>query len=104
LFGLRERCPRCEMLVQREEGFFLGAMAINYGVAAFPLVVIFVLVFMDRISTRMALAVCIGWGLLVPVFFYQMSRSLWMMLVYLTIPGHLPANQTEAERQQGEHL
>jgi uncharacterized protein (DUF983 family) len=104
LFHVNERCTRCGFLVQREEGFFLGAMALNYAAAAFPLVPIFVLVFMEKISVPLALAVCIGWGLIVPVAFYQMSRSLWMMMVYLAIPQRLPANQSDAERAQGEHF
>lgn len=104
LFHVNTRCENCGFLVQREEGFFLGAMALNYAVAALPFIPIFVLVFMDKISVPLALAICIGWGLIVPIAFYQMSKSLWMMLVYLVIPQRLPANQTEAERRQGEHF
>src|SRR5436309_3249027 len=33
-FRPRERCPRCSLQFQREEGGFLGAMTINYAVAA----------------------------------------------------------------------
>ena len=104
LFHVNERCTRCGFLVQREEGFFLGAMALNYAAAAFPLVPIFVLVFMEKISVPLALAVCIAWGLIVPVAFYQLSRSLWMMMVYFVIPQRLPANQSAEERQKGEHF
>lgn len=104
LFHVNERCTNCDFLVQREEGFFLGAMALNYAAAAFPLVPIFVLVFMEKISVPLALGICIAWGLIVPVAFYQLSRSLWMMMVYLAIPQRLPANQSAAERQQGEHF
>src|SRR5439155_182147 len=31
-FTLRERCQRCDLRLQREEGGFLGAMVINYAV------------------------------------------------------------------------
>ncbi|HEU4355948.1 MAG TPA: DUF983 domain-containing protein, partial [Actinomycetota bacterium] len=33
-FTIRERCPRCRLRLQREEGGFLGAMTINYVVTA----------------------------------------------------------------------
>jgi len=104
LFHVNTRCERCDFLVQREECFFLGAMALNFAVAAFPLVPIFALVFMERISVPLALALCVVWALLIPVLFYNLSRSLWMMLVYLVIPQRLPANQTEEERRGGEHF
>jgi uncharacterized protein (DUF983 family) len=93
LFHTNERCSICNFLVEREDGFFLGAMAINFAVAALPMVIIFVLVFMEKISVPLAMGIVIVWGLIVPVVFYRMSRSLWMMLVYLCIPTQLPANQ-----------
>jgi uncharacterized protein (DUF983 family) len=30
-FTMRERCPRCDLLFEREEGFFLGAYVMNVG-------------------------------------------------------------------------
>ena len=100
LFTTNKRCTNCGFLVEREDGFFLGAMALNYAAAAFPLVIIFVLVFMDRISVPLAMTVAIAWGVLVPVLFYRTSKSLWMMLVYLVIPQRLPANQRAGEEYQ----
>ncbi|HEV3474680.1 MAG TPA: DUF983 domain-containing protein, partial [Actinomycetota bacterium] len=32
-FRMRDRCPRCGLVLDAGEGAFLGAMAINYGVA-----------------------------------------------------------------------
>ncbi|MGE0541917.1 MAG: DUF983 domain-containing protein [Dehalococcoidia bacterium] len=93
LFHTNVRCDRCNFLVEREDGFFLGAMALNFAAAAFPMVIVFVLVFMEAISVPLAMVIVIVWGLIVPVLFYRTSRSLWMMLVYLCIPQQLPANQ-----------
>ncbi|HZD80716.1 MAG TPA: DUF983 domain-containing protein, partial [Actinomycetota bacterium] len=31
-FHIRERCPRCRLRLEREEGGFLGAMTVNYSV------------------------------------------------------------------------
>lgn len=93
LFRTNERCERCGFLVEREEGFFLGAMAINYAVTALPLIAVFVLVFMSRISVPLAMGIVIGWGIIVPIIFYRSSKSLWMMLVYFFEPRALPANQ-----------
>ena len=104
LFHVNQRCARCGFLVQREEGFFLGAMALNYAAAVLPVVPIFVLVFLEKISVPLAIGICVVWVIVVPIAFYQVSRSLWMMMVYLAIPQRLPANQTEEERARGEDL
>ena len=32
LFELNRECPSCGLKLEKDEGFFLGAMAINYGV------------------------------------------------------------------------
>jgi len=93
LFATNSRCARCGFLIEREEGFFLGAMALNFAVGAFPLIIVFVLVFMEKISATLAMAIVVVWGALVPILFYRSSKSLWMMLVYLCIPQKLPANQ-----------
>ena len=100
LFKTNKRCERCGFLIEREEGFFLGAMAINYAIVAFPMVVPFVLLIMGRISVPLALAILIPWGVLVPVLFYRTSKALWMMLVYLCIPHLLPANQEDPAQYQ----
>ena len=103
LFKTNVRCNICNFLVEREDGFFLGAMALNFAAAAFPLVIVFVLVFMERISAPPAMAIVILWGLIVPVLFYRTSRSLWLMLVYLCIPTQLPANQ-QGNKEYNEHF
>lgn len=103
LFKTNERCARCGFLILREEGFFLGAMALNYAAGAFPLVVLFMLVFMEKISVPLAMGLLIGWSILVPVLFYRTSRALWLMLVYLCVPHLLPANDTDPAARK-EHF
>ena len=103
LFKTNVRCDRCNFLVEREDGFFLGAMALNFAAGAFPLVIVFVLVFMEKISVPLAMGIVVAWGLIVPILFYRTSRSLWMMLVYLCVPTHLPANQQPGKAYE-EHF
>jgi uncharacterized protein (DUF983 family) len=104
LFQTNKRCDNCNFLVEREDGFFLGAMAINFAAGALPMVIIFVLVFMEKISVPLAMAVVIVWGIIVPVFFYRTSRSLWLMLVYLCIPTQLPANREHSGKEYDDHF
>jgi uncharacterized protein (DUF983 family) len=99
LFKTNERCENCDFLIQREDGFFLGAIAINYAAAAAPLIVIFVLIFMNAISVPVALAIAIPWTIVVPILFYRTSKSLWLMLVYLFMLRDLPANRAAALKE-----
>ncbi len=39
-----ERCPNCDLKFEREQGYFLGAMYISYGLALITIVVLALLV------------------------------------------------------------
>jgi uncharacterized protein (DUF983 family) len=85
-FRLKERCPRCELQFQREEGGFLGAMTINYGVAAIvwlPVVIVgFVLTAPNPpvlALTLLSVAIMVA----VPLLFYPNSKSIWAAVEYL---------------------
>ena len=100
LFKVEDRCPVCGFLILREEGFFVGAMALNFFAATVPMVIVFVLLFLERISVPLAVAILVAWGVLVPILFYQTSKSLWLTLFYVTHPQHLPANHRSGQVYQ----
>jgi uncharacterized protein (DUF983 family) len=85
-FTLRERCPRCELQFQREEGGFLGAMTINYAVAAIiwipVLIVGFALTSPDPPVLTLTL-ISIAIMVVVPLLFYPNSKSIWAAVEYL---------------------
>lgn len=88
-----ERCPVCGFVFEREEGFFLGAVVINYAFTTFLLIVpLGVAVFMQLISVTVALLLGLAWCVVFPLIFYRLSKSLWLMTYYLFFPRHLPAN------------
>jgi uncharacterized protein (DUF983 family) len=100
LFGINERCARCGLVFEREEGFFIGGLVINYTVTAVPLLLpLLIAVFLDAIRVRDALILAVAWCAIVPVLFYNPSRSLWLMLYYLVFPQELPANQSVARQR-----
>jgi uncharacterized protein (DUF983 family) len=41
-FTLPERCPRCGLKFEREEGAFLGSLALNFGVTALVFIAVLV--------------------------------------------------------------
>ena len=93
LFELNPACPACGLKIERDEGFFLGSMSLNYGVTIiFFLLPVLILYLVGVLSGRVA-AVLAGFGAIgVPVLFYRASRSWWLMSYYFYLPNHLPAN------------
>ena len=102
---IRDRCPRCRLRLQREEGGFLGAMTINYAVTAFvwlaTLVVWLVIDLPDVHVAALTIASLTVAGL-VPLLFFPFAKTLWAAvdyLVYRSTPEY--ATQDAAERADG---
>ena len=86
--GLRLRCPRCAacgLRYEREQGYFVGAIYINYavtvGVAAGA---VLALDWTIGLTLAEQLALGIVLAALVPLAFFRYSRSLWLSVEYLT--------------------
>lgn len=93
---MHERCARCGLLFEREEGFFLGAMVFNYALTTLiAVVLVAVLLLSGAISTAIAVIAAIATSLALPLLFYPASKSLWLMTYYLFVPNDLPVNQSE---------
>jgi uncharacterized protein (DUF983 family) len=102
---LNETCPQCGLKLEREEGFFLGAMALNYGVTCIVfLTPIALLWYYGVLSNTVAAIVAIAAALLVPLALYRSSRSWQLMLYYFFLPQHLPANRRELSGTEDENV
>ena len=79
-FEVRERCPRCNFPIRREEGHWLGAVGINMivtlGLLALTLLVGFVIMWEDRRALPIFVAGFLVAGI-VPVAFFGSSQTLW---------------------------
>jgi Protein of unknown function (DUF983) len=76
---MHERCPACGLKFEREEGYFLGAMYISYGLA---LAIIGLLTALVWAFTRWRLEKTVAAGLVlflptVPIL-TRLSRVLWI--------------------------
>ena len=80
-----ERCPACGLVLEREQGYFVGAIYLNYAVTVG--VAVGAVLGLDRVIglTLVAqLAVGIALAALVPLAFFRYARSLWLSVGYLT--------------------
>jgi uncharacterized protein (DUF983 family) len=93
-FRLNSECGECGLKLERDEGGFLGAMSLNYGVTLCGFLVPVLLAYLaGRLSGTTAAVLAGAGAVFFPVLFYRSSRSWWLMNYYLVLPGHLPANQ-----------
>lgn len=95
-FSVNPRCTTCDLPIERDEGSFLGAISLNYGVTVLCFLVPVLLIYLAGGLSGRAAAIIAGIGAIgFPILFYRSSRSWWLMNYYLVVPHHLPANQRE---------
>ena len=86
---MKPRCPTCGMYFEREEGFFLGAFVVNFGVmlismAAFIAVAVAVTL-PDPDPVKLAVGGVVV-AVVVPIAFYPMSRTFWSAIDLIMKP------------------
>lgn len=94
-FALKDACPTCGVSFDREEGYFLGAYAVNLIVAeTIALVVALALLFgtgLRRADLLWQEAIAIGLAVALPLLFFPFSRTLWIALdLMLDPPAAVP--------------
>ena len=93
LATIRDRCTACGMVLRRREGFFLGAMVWNYGLTAFGLLpVLLVLRAYDWIGFAAAVWLAVAVILLVPWLIHGVAWRLWLGTYYAFLPEQLPSS------------
>ena len=97
---MNDPCPVCNLLFQREEGYFLGSMYFAYILAVLvqvPAFFILSLLLPSWDSIRVALLVIVLYLPLIPIVF-RYSRVLWIYLDRLVTPGEQAAGAYEKMR------
>jgi len=81
LLTMPERCAECGMYYEREHGYFVGAMAISYGLAVALVAVVFVgVLWITKWPLEWVLLVAGAALLPVAPFCLRYSRALWIYL------------------------
>ncbi len=82
-FDLEPGCPSCDLVFERESGYWVGAMIINTAVISFVLLATLVLVVWltwPEVPWGWLMAGVIVLSIAVPVGFHPFSKTLWMAL------------------------
>jgi len=77
---MHEKCSHCGVKFEREPGFFLGSIYINYGLTALLATVGFVFLFANRLDNDWRWkGILIAFVVIFPIFFHRLARSLWLV-------------------------
>jgi uncharacterized protein (DUF983 family) len=78
---MHSQCQVCALRFEREQGYFLGAIYINYAVTVMMMLTgFFILEYMTDVSLAQQLILWCTFGVLFPMFFYRYSKSLWLSI------------------------
>src|SRR3954468_19039663 len=89
LFELNVACPDCGLKFEKDEGFYLGALSLNYGITlVVGLVPVALLWYYKGISGRWASGLALTLAVALPILLYRPSRSWQLMLYYFFLPQH----------------
>ncbi|MFQ5521099.1 MAG: DUF983 domain-containing protein [Candidatus Methylomirabilia bacterium] len=81
VFTMRARCPVCHLRFEREPGYFVGAIYINYAATVLTVMAgYFVLDALVELSLRHQLVLWGTFSLVFPLWFFRYSKSLWLSL------------------------
>jgi uncharacterized protein (DUF983 family) len=87
-FSMHDACLHCGLKFEREQGYFIGAIYVNY--AATVLVAVpgfFILDALTGINIHQQLAIWVPFAVVFPLIFFHHSRSLWLVLDHLVNPS-----------------
>ena len=78
-FTIETYCPECGVRFDREDGYFLGAMAVNLIVAEMVgMSAVIILLLQRDMSLLWQEAIAISVAITMPLLFYPFSRTFWM--------------------------
>jgi uncharacterized protein (DUF983 family) len=100
-FKMTPSCPDCRLIFEREEGSFLGSMALNYGAAGIAFIavlVVWLVIDLPDVHTGWLMATAIATVIIVPLVFFPFAKTIWAALDYLMTGGELdltPPNEPD---------
>ena len=77
-FRMHPNCSHCGHVFEREPGFFLGSVYINYGLTALVICLIYpILLYREAITSRALLISATIFMIVFPILFFRYARALW---------------------------
>lgn len=88
---MHERCSTCGLVFEQEQGYFVGAIYINYAAtAALTIGGYLLLDTYTELSLRALMILGVGVAVVFPLAFFRHSKSFWLALDFLFNPQRPP--------------
>ena len=85
---MHENCQNCGLKFEREQGYFVGAIYINYAATiAVAVPGFFILDTFTRMTIDQQLMIWVPFSVIFPLLFFHHSRALWLVLDHLFNPA-----------------
>jgi uncharacterized protein (DUF983 family) len=79
LFRMHDSCPHCGAKFEREPGFFLGSIYINYGLTAMVTVAAYLIMYLNRwLHEWQRMTIVLSVAVILPMLLHRHARSLWL--------------------------
>src|ERR1700676_2324718 len=79
-FRMRRQCDWCGLNYEREPGFFLGSIYVNYGLTAVLVTIGYLSLYFSGMDSNAAFWIVTAFAALFPLWFFRYARSLWLGL------------------------
>ena len=87
---MHKACSECDLVYERESGFFLGAIYFNYGLTALLVTFLYIVLSISRVTSRQGtLYATVAVAVIFPLLFSRVARSLWLGFDFLIDPRPL---------------
>ncbi len=97
-FSMRLGCTNCSFRFEREQGYFVGAIYINYAVTiVIAMAGFFLLDYFTNLSLRWQMVLWISFAVFFPLLFFRHSRSLWLAIDCLFSPPEARQKSAKVE-------
>jgi uncharacterized protein (DUF983 family) len=76
---MHDGCPHCGVKFEREPGFFLGSIYINYGLTALIVSIAYPLLLVNGVVAKQPLLIgSLAFTVVFPILLFPWARSLWL--------------------------
>jgi uncharacterized protein (DUF983 family) len=87
-FRMRSNCAQCGLKFEREQGYFVGAIYVNYtATVMIAMPGFFILDALTGMAINRQLSIWIPFAIIFPILFFHHSRSLWLAIDHWLNPG-----------------
>ena len=87
-FKMNEQCANCALKFEREQGYFVGAIYINYAATiAIAVPGFFLLDELTKLTIDQQLALWVPFAVIFPLLFFPHSRILWLAVDHYFNPA-----------------